>query len=103
MMRHLARCRVQFGQKADASSFLHFLRELLHGLLRDNAACYTSKRSPGVIEREKKFCPLPLAFFPQGECLLDGVLFRVQPPALNGAACESLLVGGEVYVHWPLG
>jgi hypothetical protein len=26
-------------------------------------------------------------------------LFRVQPSAFNGAAGESLLVGGEVYVH----
>jgi hypothetical protein len=74
-MRHLARRGVQFGQKAGASSFLHFLGEFLHGLLRDYAAFSTSKRSPGVIEREKKFRPLPLAFFPQGKRLLHGVLF----------------------------
>ena len=74
-MRHLARRGVQFGQEAGASSFLHILGELLHGLLRDNAAFSTSKRSPGVIEREKKFRPLPLAFFPQGKRLLHGVLF----------------------------
>jgi hypothetical protein len=98
-MRHLARRGVQFGQKAGASSFLHFLGKLLHGLRRDNAAFSTSKGSPGVIEREKKFRSLALAFFPQGKRLLHGVLFRVQPSAFNGAAGESLLVGGEVYVH----
>jgi hypothetical protein len=74
-MRHLARRGVQFGQKAGASSFLHLLGKLLHGLLRDNAAFSTSKRSSGVIEREKKCRPLPLAFFPQGKRLLHSVLF----------------------------
>jgi hypothetical protein len=34
-----------------------------------------SERSPGVIEREKKFRPSPLAFFPQSERLLYGVSF----------------------------
>jgi hypothetical protein len=74
-MRHLAWRSVQFGQKTGASSFLHFLRELLHGLLRNNAAFSMSERSPGVIEREKKFRPSPLAFFPQSERLLYGVSF----------------------------
>ena len=74
-MRNLARRGVQFGQKAGASSFLYFPGELLHGLLRNNAAFSTSKRSPGVIEREKKFRSLTLAFFPQGKRLLHRVLF----------------------------
>jgi hypothetical protein len=100
-MRHLARRGVQFGQKAGASSFLHFLGELLHGLLCDNAAFSTSKRSPGVIEREKKFRPLTLAFFPQGKRLLHGVLFCVQPSAFNSAAGKSFLVGGKLHVHGP--
>jgi hypothetical protein len=65
-MGHLTRRGREFGEKAGASSFLHFLGELLHGLLRDNAAVSAGKRSLGVIERKKKFCPLPLAFFPQG-------------------------------------
>ena len=74
-MRRLARRGVQFGQKAGASSFLHFVGELLHGWLPDNAAFSTTYRSLGVIEREKKFHPLPLAFFPQGKRLLHDVLF----------------------------
>jgi hypothetical protein len=53
--------RGEFREKAGASALLHFLRKLLHGLLRDHAALALGKRSPSVIKREKKFRPLPLA------------------------------------------
>ncbi len=68
-------------------------------------SCVITRPSPrvreatGVIERQEKFCPLPLAFFPQSKGFLHGVLFRVQPSAFNCAAGESLLIRGEVYVH----
>ena len=88
-MRHLAGHRGEFGEKAGASAFLHFLGKLLHGLLRDNAAFATGKGSAGVIERQEKFRPLPLAFFPQGKGLLHGVLFRVQASAFNRATGEK--------------
>jgi hypothetical protein len=98
-VRHSAGCRWEFSQKAGASSFLHFLGKLMHGLLRNNAAFSTGKRSLGVIERKKKFHPLPLAFFPQDKRLLHGILFRVEPSAFNRAAGESLLIRCKVYVH----
>jgi hypothetical protein len=63
-MRHLAGRRGEFSQKAGASSFLHFLGKLLHRLLRDNATFPPGERSFGVIERKKKFGPLPLPFLP---------------------------------------
>jgi hypothetical protein len=97
-VRHLTG-RSEFSEKAGASAFLHFLGKLLHGLLRNNAAFSTGKRSSGIVEREKKFRALPLAFLPQSKGLLHGVLFRVQPSAFNGAASKSLLIGGKVYVH----
>jgi hypothetical protein len=90
--------RGEFGQKSGASAFLHILRELPHGLLCDDAA-FTGDGSAGIIERQKKFSALPLAFLPQSKRLLHGVLFRVQPPAFNRAAGESFLIWGEVYVH----
>jgi hypothetical protein len=55
--------RSEFSEKSRASAFLHFPGKLLHGFLRDNAAFATGKRSPGFVERQKKFGPLPLAFF----------------------------------------
>jgi hypothetical protein len=98
-MRHLAGRRCELSQKPGAASFLHFLGKLVHGLLRNNAAFATRKRSLGVIERKKKFRPLALAFFPQGKSFPHGILFRVQSSALNRAAGESLLVRRKVYVH----
>jgi hypothetical protein len=74
-MRHLAGRRCEFGQKAGAASFFHFLGELLHGLLRNHTAFSTRKRGLGVIERKKKFRALPLAFFPQGKSLPHCILF----------------------------
>ncbi len=40
-----------------------------------------------------------LPFFPQGKCFLHGILFRVQPPALDGLTNKRFLVGGELYFH----
>jgi hypothetical protein len=70
---------------------------LLHWFLRDNAAFATGQGSAGLVERQEKFGALPLAFLPQGKRLLYGVLFRVEPSALNRAAGEGLLVRGTVY------
>ncbi|MGA2073939.1 MAG: hypothetical protein ABSH52_10585, partial [Terriglobia bacterium] len=91
--------RGKFSEKARASAFLHFLGKLPHGFLGDNAAIATGKRSLGVVEGQKKFRPLPLAFFPQSKRLLHGVLFRVQPSAFNRAAGEGFLIRGELYIH----
>lgn len=91
--------RSEFSQKPSASAFFHVTGELLHGLRCDNAAFATGDGSTGIIEREKKFGALPLAFFPQGKRLPHGVLFGAQPPAFNRATGESLLIRGEVYIH----
>jgi hypothetical protein len=98
-MRHLAGRRGQFGEKAGASAFLHVTGKLLHGLLRDVSAFAAVYGRAGVIEREEKFGALPLAFLPQSERLLYGVLFRVEPSAFNRATGESLLTRGKVYIH----
>src|SRR5436853_85329 len=82
-----------------AAAFLHLLRKLLHGTLRDHAAFSTGEGSSGVVERQKKFGPLPLALLPQNKGLLHGVRFRVQPSAFNCSTGESLLIRGKVYVH----
>jgi hypothetical protein len=97
-MRHSAGRR-KFSKKAGATAVLHFTGKLAHGLLRNNAAFASSKGSSGIIERQQKFRPLPLAFFPQSKRFLHGVLFRLQPSAFNGAASKNLLIGGKVYVH----
>src|SRR5437588_12284815 len=108
-------------------AFLHFPGKLLHSFLRDNAGFATGKGSAVVVEHRDKFCPLPLAlfpqslaffpqrlaffpqslaffpqslaFFPQSKGLLHGVLFRVQPSGFHCAARESLLIWGKLYVH----
>ena len=98
-MRHLAGRRCELSQKPGASSVLHFLGKLMHGLLRNDAAFSTGKRSLRVVERKKKFRPLPLAFLPQGKCFLHGILFRVQPSAFYRAVGKSFLLRGKVYVH----
>jgi hypothetical protein len=54
----------EFGEKAGATAFFHFVGQLPHGLLRDGAAFTAGKGGSGVLERQKKFHPLPLAFFP---------------------------------------
>jgi hypothetical protein len=97
-MRHLTGSG-EFGKEPRTTAFLHFAGKLVHGLLRDNTAFTTRKGSAGIVERQKKFGALPLAFLPQGKRLLHGVLFRVQPSAFNGAAGKSLLVRGKVYIH----
>ena len=91
--------RREFGEKTRAAAFLHFPGKLLHGFLGDDAAFATGKRSLGFVERQKKFGPLPLAFFPQGKSLLHGVLFRVQTSAFDRAAGKSLLIRGELHFH----
>ena len=60
----------EFSEKASASAFLHFVCKLLDRLPRDDAAFSTRKGSTSIVERQKKFCPLPLAFFPQSKSLL---------------------------------
>jgi hypothetical protein len=96
-MRHLAGRRCELSQKPGASSVLHFLGKLMHGLLRNDAAFFTGKRSFRVVERKKKFRPSPLAFFPQGKRFLHGILSRVQPSIASsvgkGSASSKLQNG----------
>ena len=84
--------RSKFSKKAGASALLHFLGELPHGFLGDHAAFTTRKGGFRIIQREKKCRSLAFAFFPQSEGVLHRLFFGVQPPALNGPACERLLV-----------
>ncbi|HTS47069.1 MAG TPA: hypothetical protein VMH05_03950 [Bryobacteraceae bacterium] len=71
----------------------------MHGLLCDHTAFTASEASAGIVKGQKKFRPLPLAFFPQRKRFLYGVFFRVQPAAFNCAAGKGLLIFGKVYVH----
>ena len=71
----------------------------MHGLLCDHAALTASQGSAGIVKGQKKFRPLPLAFFPQSKRMLHGVFFRTQPSTFNCAADESLLICGKLYVH----
>lgn len=60
--------RSEFSQKPGASAFFHVTGELLHGLRCDDAAFATDDGSTGIIEREKKFGALPLAFSRTASC-----------------------------------
>jgi hypothetical protein len=84
--------RGQFGKKAGASAFFHFLGELPHGFLGDRAAFTASKGSLGIVDRQEKFRTLPFAVLPQGKGLPHGVFLGAQPSTFNGTAGESLLI-----------
>jgi hypothetical protein len=86
--------RGEFGEKAGASSLLHFIGEPPHAFiieerlipllkrcefLGDHAAFTARERRFGMVQRQKKFRPLPLAVLPQSEGLLHRVLFGVEP------------------------
>jgi hypothetical protein len=53
--------RGQFGKKAGASAFFHFLGKLPHRFLGDRAAFASGKGSLGIVNRQEEFRPLPFA------------------------------------------
>jgi hypothetical protein len=91
--------RGEFSKKSGASAFLHFACKLVHRLSRDNPAFVTGEGSHGIVERQKKFRPLPLAFFPQSKGLLQASCSECSRPLSIARRAKAFLILAKVYVH----
>lgn len=86
-------------RKAGASAFLNFTGELAHGLLRDDSALPTSKRSLGAIDGSENLRAGTLTLFPQGKGFVHGVFCAVQPAAHDSLANKRHLIRCKLYFH----
>jgi hypothetical protein len=88
-----------FGGKPRLAAPFHFLRDLPHRLLGDDASLATSKGGLGVIETCQKLRSLAFPLLPQCQSFLYRILGTVEPGRLDGLTNERFLIGRQMYFH----
>jgi hypothetical protein len=87
------------GGQARATALFHFIGQLPHRLLSNNATFSAFEGSLGRVHGGENFRSGALALFPQGKSFPYSVFLAMEAPTLNRLTYKRFLIGGKLYFH----